>query len=981
MKLRDRAPRKSFAILLTFAGLSACAFDLTPDDETRITCVLPGDCPKLWSCVEHVCVAPGKAVPQQTIAFVAPPDHEPNATVTPDIIIAFSQDASLETLIAELIAPGGRTIPLVPTPTQLATTFRFEPVTLEAQTDYVLHVFAGVASTSGLGLASDDFTSTFHTGDAPDHMPPATVSGLVVERVADARVKLTWTNPSDSDRAGALIVRKANGVVSERPLNGTTYAIGTALGPGAVVIASIDGTEWDDVTVGTTPSDYAVFAFDRASNYAAPVRAPFVTDFSIDWCPSETGTIHALSPDQGSYSLLVSTAAQPMSADTLPGAKLGEDTAFTVAAPFTLGAEHFVRLVAVGTGGANGTSIGAVRSFWTSKQSLAPVAITPDVRAVNGPVELTFTHFGWTTFAAEIDDQPLTGPPGTTGVHFVSVPGGLPTATPLFAGEYYMRVKPVVAGCADAAWTQSAPFSVGSARFVRPGGSGDGSSPSAATGSIAGALASAPNGADIFVALGTYAESVTVAPGRRIFGGFDATFVTRNPAANVTTITATPTSGSAVVTIQGVVAAAVPVVDGFTIDARGTGNVEHAALAMNTTAIVENNVLYAGGLDADQGVAGNEPAVALRADNAHDGFIRNNTVRATAWASAGLLVLASLDLTIERNDISAMIGLDVQSGDVLIRNNEISCPSDARTHDRAGISMAGAGTIEDNLVSGGDGNTPAYTVGLYLGSNFDVTVRRNRISGGRGLAGARGLYFASTGTAFVANNLISAGHATTGRRLAVDSAAGTGGRLFLTNNTLHTGTGSTTIGIGLELGAPGLVATNNLVFGSNTWTFAHESGFANGDPSSLDHNVILATPVDLYENDYETSGSNPAATTVQGMQDLLWCQLIPAENNVLAGGLDPSEVFTDVDGADDDIDTIADNDWSLLAGTSATVRFGGVGPSGPSGGCGARDPASSSTMLSGCPAPARLGPCHLPATDFANVARSAPWSVGAYERD
>ena len=53
---------------------------------------------------------------------------------------------------------------------------------------------------------------------------------------------------------------------------------------------------------------------------------------------------------------------------------------------------------------------------------------------------------------------------------------------------------------------------------------------------VAAAIAAAaPNGADVFLAGGTYAEDqFTLASGVSLFGGFDPSFTDRDPAANVT---------------------------------------------------------------------------------------------------------------------------------------------------------------------------------------------------------------------------------------------------------------------------------------------------------------------------------------------------------------------------------------------------------------------------------------------------------------
>ena len=69
------------------------------------------------------------------------------------------------------------------------------------------------------------------------------------------------------------------------------------------------------------------------------------------------------------------------------------------------------------------------------------------------------------------------------------------------------------------------------------------------------------------------------------------------------------------------------------------------------------------------------------------------------------------------------------------------------------------------------------------------------------------------------------------------------------------------------------------------------------------------------------------------------------------GNVSATPAFTDEDGADNDLATVEDNDYSLSAGTPVTVRAGGL---------------DLSSFFTG---------------DFASTLRTTPWSIGAFERD
>ena len=84
--------------------------------------------------------------------------------------------------------------------------------------------------------------------------------------------------------------------------------------------------------------------------------------------------------------------------------------------------------------------------------------------------------------------------------------------------------------------------------YVAPGGNdaNPGSSPLAPKKTLASALAASQQGTEIHAASGTYPEKVSVSGCRKLFGGYDATFQSRDPKKNVSAIVANVPGGGVV---------------------------------------------------------------------------------------------------------------------------------------------------------------------------------------------------------------------------------------------------------------------------------------------------------------------------------------------------------------------------------------------------------------------------------------------------
>ena len=233
----------------------------------------------------------------------------------------------------------------------------------------------------------------------------------------------------------------------------------------------------------------------------------------------------------------------------------------------------------------------------------------------------------------------------------------------------------------------------------------------------------------------------------------------------------------------------------------------------------------------------------------------------------------------------------------------------------AGISLDGtnAGRIEAgfNVVFGGTGT---WAEGIYA-KNMEGIIYTSLIhGGGADAAGSRGVRL-DGGTPSIENNTIYGGSAST---------------------TLPDGTTPSSFGISCEPSQPEIMS--NVIFtggaGAQVGIFN-----ANGLASSAAYNLFYNSSGTMALYDYDTGAYVESELTT------LEADLTNFHHNVTG---DPA--FADDDGADDDIDTMDDNDWHLTAATPASITEGGW----------------------------MSGDDYL---DLDGTRRTAPWSIGAYEYD
>jgi hypothetical protein len=102
-----------------------------------------------------------------------------------------------------------------------------------------------------------------------DTQGPAAVTSLTATP-SGQDAKVTWTNPTDADYAGTLLVRVSSFVDAE-PTIGQLYAAATALSPSMQIVVAGTATTFTDTGLPTGPVRYVAWTYDDLGNYSEPV--------------------------------------------------------------------------------------------------------------------------------------------------------------------------------------------------------------------------------------------------------------------------------------------------------------------------------------------------------------------------------------------------------------------------------------------------------------------------------------------------------------------------------------------------------------------------------------------------------------------------------------------------------------------------------------------------------------------------------------
>jgi hypothetical protein len=515
---------------------------------------------------------------------------------------------------------------------------------------------------------------------------------------------------------------------------------------------------------------------------------------------------------------------------------------------------------------------------------------------------------------------------------------------------------------------------------------GNGLTPATAKRTIMAAINAATVPATVLVNAGSHAVDsgagthVIVKEGVSLLGGFNADFSVRDASTHFTDITATATTGGTVfaptcaIEVDFDVTSAT-VIDGFRIQGGGGDYSAGILSASGGSAVIRNNQIDGGNGEVSMGIFVDGSTT----------LIENNTVSGGAAGNTSNGILSRDNATIRNNTVNGGSGAVVSRAIMLngatglVELNTLHGGSGSST---IGVSMFNASTlVEGNTIDGGDPSDSAGSSNGITINSGSPTIRLNTVQADATSSSATGISADET-TALIERNTISIiGGGSTAVSTGVSISNST---LNLVNNTISGGGGNSSFGIqnfqsganirnntinggaalsvhGIRIwnasSAPGPTIQNNIVFNSGTnESYCISELNADSDAAVLQNNDLLSCATALYMDYVDGTGCatndvcntsvadvNVAGNTTQGAAESA------------AGNVNVDPLFADIDGADNDINTMDDNDWHLSAGSPASVTAGGLN---------GIDQGWSFT------------------TDKDGVTRPAsgnPWSIGAYE--
>ena len=410
-------------------------------------------------------------------------------------------------------------------------------------------------------------------------------------------------------------------------------------------------------------------------------------------------------------------------------------------------------------------------------------------------------------------------------------------------------------------------------------------------------------------------------------GGFSNDFLTRDfnvyetklidtrsggtPSSNITTVhVGADTSGTGSSTILNGASVVNIKIDGLTIN-----GASGYAIALNLT---EDNIIEINQSVINGGSSGTE-TTAIKSTNSSSPAITNSTINGGGGGSSRGIRNDNSSPTIQNSTINGGSG-SLESYGI---HNDNSSP-----------------TIQDSTINGGSGGFVSY--GIYNAFSAPI-IQNNTINGGSGPIKNWGIYNTSGAAPMIQNNLIFGGGGTT-ESIGIYNLGNS--TAIIRNNTINGGenTGNS-YGIRLSINSAPTIE-NNIIFTSGGGSeYCIYEDFNGSLPVSVRNNDLFSCP-DAFYTDADGFGN---LTLISDVND--FNKTTQSAGSPSSGNASDDPTFVDIDGADDIINTMADNDWHLGPSSTTSVTLGGL------------DLSSSFT------------------TDKDGVPRTVPWSIGAYEKD
>lgn len=217
--------------------------------------------------------------------------------------------------------------------------------------------------------------------------------------------------------------------------------------------------------------------------------------------------------------------------------------------------------------------------------------------------------------------------------------------------------------------------------------------------------------------------------------------------------------------------------------------------------------------------------------------------------------------------------------------------------------------------------------GISIGTSSAPIIRSNVIAISTGGNAAYGIEQFTNATVTISNNLILVQSALTNYGIYLNLSSSP----TISNNTIHAGTAGTSYGVFMNSSSRPNVR-NNIIFSSGGTSYCVFENDSTSDVTSLQNNNLYGCATALYR---DGEGSNCAG---EGSANCLSITNIENDLNAEVPGTASGNVsinnaggqlFVDIDGSDNNLNTMVDNDWHLTTNLAVCdVRGGALNLSG-----------------------------------------------------
>lgn len=401
-----------------------------------------------------------------------------------------------------------------------------------------------------------------------------------------------------------------------------------------------------------------------------------------------------------------------------------------------------------------------------------------------------------------------------------------------------------------------------------------------------------------------YNGTINLVEGVSLLGGYNGTTWARDVSANVTELYS---EGKFTVYGGSSAATASPYrLDGFTIRLKVVTNVgdplDRQAIRLDFSAsplTISNNSIY---LDVSTGSCFTTGRAVYLTDST--AIIESNSI-------------FDSDLFTCSGGLGGEVLIDMSNSSPVIRNNRlVSRKSSTQLRTSLMMNAKASPVIYGNKFE--NARYPMYLTGYSRPVIFDNTVQLAALAG----SDTRSIEFGSNNpAAVIGGNRFFSGTSTNVTTWNIGSSPGSSFKIF--NNTIQVAATTTSVAATAK---EGMFFLNNILFTtSGTTRRCFSEGVAGYDPGMFLNNNLFDCPDALYLDEVGTSRltignvNDHNLTTQAGISTSIGNVSFPDTSN---------QLFVDINGADNNYATIADNNWALRTGATGVINGGVSCPAG-----------------------------------------------------